>query len=81
MEKCGLLLFLQLRPLIPLFLISFDIKRTNVNTSASSTANVYTGVWVYYRYLDTDGTTVKTTGRGWYLRSTDAMNVVASAFG
>ena len=52
--------------------ISFDIKRTNVNTSASSTANVYTGIWVYYRYLDTDGTTVKTTGRGWYLRSTDA---------
>lgn len=57
--------------------ISFDIKRTNVNTSASSTANVYTGVWVYYRYLDTDGTTVKTTGRGWYLRSTDANFVAA----
>ena len=57
--------------------IAFDIKRTNVNTSASSTANVYTGVWVYYRYLDTDGTTVKTTGRGWYLRSTDA-NFVAT---
>lgn len=57
--------------------ISFDIKRTNVNTSASSTANVYTGIWVYYRYLDTDGTTVKTTGRGWYLRSTDA-NFVAT---
>ena len=57
--------------------ISFDIKRTNVNTSASSTANVYTGIWVYYRYLDTDGITVKTTGRGWYLRSTDA-NFVAT---
>lgn len=57
--------------------ISFDIKRTNVNTSASSTANVYTGIWVYYRYLDTDGTTVKITGRGWYLRSTDA-NFVAT---
>ena len=57
--------------------ISFDIKRTNVNTSASSTANVYTGIWVYYRYLDTDGTTVKTTGRGWYLRSTDT-NFVAT---
>ena len=57
--------------------ISFDIKRTNVNTSASSTANVYTGIWVYYRYLDTDGTTVKTTGRGWYLRSTDA-NFIAT---
>ena len=57
--------------------ISFDIKRTNVNTSASSTVNVYTGIWVYYRYLDTDGTTVKTTGRGWYLRSTDA-NFVAT---
>ena len=39
--------------------ISFDIKRTNVNTSAYSTANVYTGVWVYYRYLDTDGTTAR----------------------
>ena len=51
--------------------ISFDIKRTNVNTSASSTANVYTGIWVYYRYVDANGNTM-ITGRGWYLRSTDA---------
>ena len=52
--------------------ISFDIRRTGVDASVSATANVYTGVWVYYRYLDTDGTTVKTAGRGWYLRTTDA---------
>ena len=51
--------------------ISFDIKRTDVDTSASATANVYTGIWVYYRYLDTDDTTIKTAGRGWYLRTTD----------
>ena len=51
--------------------ISFDIKRTDVDASASATANVYTGIWAYYRYLDTDGTTIKTAGRGWYLRTTD----------
>ena len=30
--------------------LSFDLKRTDVDTSAASVANVYTGIWVYYRY-------------------------------
>lgn len=51
--------------------ISFDMKRTNVDANAASTANVYTGSWIYYRYTYTDGST-KTAGRGWYLRSTDS---------
>ena len=51
--------------------LSFDLKRTDVDTSSASIANVYTGIWVYYRYVDTNGNTV-ITGRGWYLRSTDA---------
>ena len=51
--------------------LSFDLKRTDVDTSAASVANVYTGIWVYYRYVDANGNTV-ITGRGWYLRSTDA---------
>ena len=52
--------------------ISFDIKRTNVDASAASTANVYSGFWVYYRYYGADGTTVYITGRGWYLYTTAA---------
>ena len=53
--------------------ISFDIKRTDIDASAASTANVYSGFWVYYRYYGgDDGTTLYTTGRGWYLRTTDA---------
>lgn len=51
--------------------ISFDIKHINVDAGAASTANVYTGIWIYYRYLDTDGTAFKSTGRGWYLRIAD----------
>ena len=51
--------------------LSFDLKRTDVDTSAASIANVYTGIWVYYRYVDANGNTA-ITGRGWYLRSTDA---------
>ena len=51
--------------------LSFELKRTDVDTSAASVANVYTGIWVYYRYVDANGNTV-ITGRGWYLRSTDA---------
>ena len=51
--------------------LSFDLKRTDVDTSAASVANVYTGIWVYYRYVDANGNTM-ITGRGWYLRSTDA---------
>lgn len=53
--------------------ISFDIKRTNINASASGMANVYSGFWVYYNYYGgTDGTSIYTTGRGWYLRTTDS---------
>ena len=52
--------------------ISLDIKRTDIDASASSTENVYGGFWVYYRYYGgDDGTTLYTTGRGWYLRVTD----------
>ena len=53
-------------------LISFDIKRTNVDASATSSGNIYGGIWVYYKYIGSDGSTVYTTGRGWYLRSTDS---------
>lgn len=53
--------------------ISFDIKRTAIDASASATPGVYSGIWVYYRYYGgEDGTTLYTTGRGWYLRTTDA---------
>ncbi len=53
--------------------ISFDIKRTNVDAASSTTAGVYSGIWVYYRYYGGDnGTTLYTTGRGWYLRTTDS---------
>ena len=51
--------------------ISFDLKRTDVDISSASIANVYTGIWVYYRYVDANGNSV-VAGRGWYLRSTDA---------
>ncbi len=54
------------------FRLSFEIKRTGIDASTSSTAGVYFGVWVYYRYYGTDGTTINTTGRGYYLRSTDS---------
>ena len=53
-------------------LISFDIKRTNVDASATSSGNIYGGIWVYYKYIGSDGSTVFTTGRGWFLRSTDS---------
>ena len=52
--------------------ISFDIKRTDVDASAAASDNVYSGIWVYYRSYGSDGTTVYTTGRGWYLRTTDS---------
>lgn len=54
------------------FRLSFEIKRTGIDASTSSTAGVYFGVWVYYRYYGTDGTTINTTGRGYYLRTTDS---------
>jgi len=52
--------------------ISFDIKRTGVDAVSASTAGVYTGVWIYYEYLDTSTNTTKLTGRGYYLRTTDS---------
>ena len=58
-------------------LFSFDIKRTNVDASAASSAGVYSGFWIYYNYYGTDGTTVTTTGRGFYMRTSDA-NFVAT---
>jgi len=50
--------------------ISFDIKRTNVDASATASGNIYSGIWVYYRYYN--GSTLTTTGLGYYLRTTDA---------
>lgn len=47
--------------------LSFEIKRTNVVAASN---NAYSGIWIYYDYVDTDGVT-KTTGRGWLLRDTD----------
>ena len=53
--------------------LSFDIKRTDIDAASASTAGVYCGIWVYYRYYGgTDGTTLYTTGRGYYLRTTDS---------
>ena len=52
--------------------LSFDIKRTGVDASTSSTVGVYSAIWVYYTYLDTATNTYKTTGRGDYLRTTDS---------
>ena len=58
--------------------ISMDIKRTNIDASASTTAGAYGALWVYYRYYGGEnGTTLYTTGRGWYLRTIDA-NFAAS---
>ena len=54
------------------FRLSFDIKRSSIDATSASTAGVYFGVWVYYKYLGTDGTTISTTGRGYYLRTTDS---------
>ncbi len=48
--------------------ISFDIYRYNVVPNASG---YYGGIFCYYRYLSTDGVTILTTGRGYYLKSTD----------
>ena len=32
----------------------------------------YSGFWIYYNLYGADGTTVSTTGRGFYLRTSDA---------
>ena len=54
------------------FRLSFEIKRTGIDASTSATSGIYTGVWVYYKYYNSDGTTISTTGRGFYLRTTDS---------
>ena len=51
--------------------LSFEIKRSSVEAASATTANVYCGIWVYYKYLKDDGVTIATTGRGYYLRTTD----------
>lgn len=51
--------------------LSVDIKRTDIDAAAASTAGVYGGIWVYYRYVNANGDTA-ITGRGWYFRTTDA---------
>ena len=48
--------------------MSFEIKRSNVASTNSN--GYYSGIWVFYRYLD--GTTTYTTGRGYYLRISDS---------
>lgn len=53
--------------------ISFDLKRTDVDASTASTAGVYFGIWVYYRYYAADGVTLNTTGLGYYLRATSVI--------
>ena len=58
-------------------LFSFDIKRTDIDASASSTAGVYSGFWIYYYYYGSDGTTMYIAGRGFYMRTDDA-NFVAT---
>lgn len=52
--------------------ISFDIKRTDVDASGSSSPNIYSGIWVYYKAYAEDGITLTSYGRGWYLRITDS---------
>lgn len=51
--------------------LSFDIKRDSIDATSASTAGVYFGIWVYYRYYASDGTTISASGRGYYLRTTD----------
>jgi len=51
--------------------VSFDIKRTDVEAASAATAGVYGAVWIYYKYIGDDGSTVYTTGRGYYLRTSD----------
>ena len=50
--------------------ISLDIQRQDVDASEATTPGIYSGLWVYYRYLDAG--VQKTSGLGWYLRTTDA---------
>jgi len=42
---------------------------------------VYSGFWIYYNVYAADGTTVSTTGRGFYMRTTDANLLPLTATG
>ena len=48
--------------------ISLDIQRQNVDASEATTPGIYSGFWVYYQYMDAG--VLKTSGLGWYLRTT-----------
>ncbi|MBR6570009.1 MAG: hypothetical protein IKK75_06095, partial [Clostridia bacterium] len=54
------------------FRLSLDIKRSGIDASTSASSGIYFGVWIYYKYYGSDGTTINTTGRGFYLRTTDS---------
>ena len=54
------------------FRLSFEIKRSSIDAAAASTAGVYFGIWVYYRYYNSSGSIAGPTGRGYYLRTTDS---------
>ena len=56
-------------------LISLDIQRQNVDASGATTPGIYSGFWVYYQYMDAG--VLKTSGLGWYLRTTDASFVAS----
>jgi len=58
--------------------LSFDIKRTNVDASTATSVGIYFGVFIYYRYYNTSGT-LTTSGRGYYLRTTDASFVATDS--
>ena len=55
--------------------ISLDIQRQNVDASEATTPGIYSGFWVYYQYMDAG--VLKTSGLGWYLRTTDASFVAS----
>ena len=52
------------------FRLSFDIKRSSVEAASASTAGVYCGIWIYYKYYNSSGG-ISVTGRGYYLRTSD----------
>ena len=55
--------------------ISLDIQRQDVDASEATTPGIYSGFWVYYQYMDAG--VLKTSGLGWYLRTTDASFVAS----
>ena len=55
--------------------VSLDIQRQDVDASQAATPGIYSGLWVYYRFLDAG--VQKTSGLGWYLRTTDASFVAS----